>query len=488
MSLVGKFTAVVMADWAVVPSTVSSQTFYSVEQRLARQTMNHFLQDAGLRARRDQGRLRLRNIASDHRPLLELSSLQDERGRFHSDAAHILAGGNVLAGGGAGLQEVVPRLLSQPGAQPQHDLNYWGQLQLAFWHTSDPLSVLRKLHAEQAGFRFYVIHPTDKLIKRLIIWRILDHLLKGNPVHMLPVGTQRKGTTLIDGIIELTASTLVCAPLVARFQPLAIIFMTSDGIQVIGVLERGAFLRGLQMSPWPSGTGGPNLYGGSGKGVYKTRLREFPAGHGAALLAEFTSGMSSLLAYLTDPVQWVDEGGDLDNEERLITWMSVRFGLDALSQLGSEWKSDWSVWTAFRAMSILQGIWLGSRFKGPKLSELLDPRRIESYAVNTFTNPDLRRWSEDVLANYTRALRSSFPDDNLDTLLPKVEEIRHLVHGAGATPTTYRRRGARLSALRALEGHPFESILLNDVAGFWWTSVIFSPAQNCRVGHAPWEP
>jgi hypothetical protein len=241
------------------------------------------------------------------------------------------------------------------------------------------------------------------------------------------------------------------------------------------------------MPSWPSGTGGPSLYGG-GKGVYKTSLRQFPPGHGAALLTDLTRGMNQLLQHLTDPTYWLNEAGELDNDERAITWMSVRFGLDALSQLGSEWTSEWAVWTAFRAMSTLQGIWLGSRFKGPRLSELLDPRRIEAYALDTFLNRDFKRWATGIVQNYTNALRRSFPNESLDDLLPKVEEMRHLVHGAGATPTARRQRSARLSTLRNLADHPFESVLLNDVAAFWWTSVILNPVRNCRVGHAPWEP
>jgi hypothetical protein len=181
------------------------------------------------------------------------------------------------------------------------------------------------------------------------------------------------------------------------------------------------------MPPWPSGTGGPSLYGGSGKGVYKTGLRQFPPGHGAALLTDLTRGMNELLQYLTDPTHWLNEAGELDNDERTITWMSVRFGLDALSQLGSEWTSEWAAWTAFRAMSILQGIWLGSRFKRPRLSELLDPRRVEAYALDTFLNPDSKKWATGIVQNYTNALRRSFPNESLDDLLPKIEEMRHLV-------------------------------------------------------------
>jgi len=476
-----------MAQWALLPRNVSAQTFYSVEKRLAKQTMREFLRDAGLRARRDQGQLRLRTDLTDHRPLLELHPLQGPDGSFGSDAAKVLTGTHMLSGINADIQAALPRLLSQPGAQPEQDLNYWGRLQVALLGT-DPITALRELHAGQTQFRFWVVHATDKLIKRLIIWRVLDHLLAGKPVATLPVGTGRTRTTLIDGLVELTASTLLCAPLVARFQPLATLFMTSDGIQVVGVLEQGAFVRGLQMAPWPSGTGGPSLYGGSGKGVYKTRLRQFPPGHGAALLTDLTRGMNELLDYLTNPTHWLKEDGELDNDERLITWMSVRFGLDALSQLGSEWSSEWAVWTTFRAMSILQGVWLGSRFKGPRLSELLDPRRVEAYALDTFVNPDFKQWATDILQNYTNALRRSFPNESLDDLLPKVEEMRHLVHGAGATPTALRQRSARLSTLRNLADHPFESVLLNDLAAFWWTSVILSPVRNCRVGHAPWEP
>jgi hypothetical protein len=142
-----------LAQWALLPRSVSAQSFYSLEQKLAKQTLKEFLRDAGLRTRRDQGQLRLRTDLTDHRPLLELHPLQDPDGSFRSEAERIIAGANSLSGIDADIQAALPRLLSQPGAQPEQDLNYWGRLQLALWST-DPITALRGLHAGRRNFAF----------------------------------------------------------------------------------------------------------------------------------------------------------------------------------------------------------------------------------------------------------------------------------------------------------------------------------------------
>jgi hypothetical protein len=102
-----------LTQWALLPRSVSAQSFYSLEQKLAKQTLKEFLRDAGLRTRRDQGQLRLRTDLTDHRPLLELHPLQNPDGSFRSEAERVIAGTNLVSGIDADIKAALPHLLSQ---------------------------------------------------------------------------------------------------------------------------------------------------------------------------------------------------------------------------------------------------------------------------------------------------------------------------------------------------------------------------------------
>jgi len=164
--------------------------------------------------------------------------------------------------------------------------------------------------------------------------------------------------------------------------------------------------------------------------------------------------------------------------------MSVRFGFDAINSIGYEWTSDSTFWSALRALGVLQGIWEGAGHRVP-LSSILDPRLIREWVLPTLANTDHRNWEEDVINNYEAALLQAFPGDSLDALLPKFEELRHLVHGVGAQASKKRSRSARLDTLRALADRSPNVQLLVDMAVFWWTALLFNPANLCREGFTP---
>ena len=87
------------------------------------------------------------------------------------------------------------------------------------------------------------------------------------------------------------------------------------------------------------------------------------------------------------------------------------------------------------------------------------------------------------MANYERDLHTAFPGEELDAILKKLTQLRHLVHGvrgrAGST--------IRLEVLRQLEHATPNLQLINEVAAYWWMAVLLRPRSYCRVGFAPWE-
>ena len=73
--------------------------------------------------------------------------------------------------------------------------------------------------------------------------------------------------------------------------------------------------------------------------------------------------------------------------------------------------------------------------------------------------------------------------ETLDRLLPKLGEVRNLVHGVYAQKGDY---AVRLETLRAIDKRAPNLQLVLDMAVFWWTSAILAPLTNCRPGKPPW--
>ena len=468
-----------MSSWATLPVSVDAERFEALGSRL-RKELRSFLAGAGLQYRRtDQGRVCLRCQPTDRGGLVYARPLQNAAGQFRRDAPERLARDTV----DAGLEALIPDLLAKPGAS-LFGVNSWGHLQLELLSATDPLPLLRTVAKERPDLRFYRVGGTDRLLRRLGFWRMLDQLLAGVDPEDMALGSQATDGPLVTGLVEVAPAALVCAPLLARFQPLAAVFQLANGGQVAMVPAHGAFARGLRLDPWPVGVGGAGL-AGPGKGVYAGTVREFPSGHAEALLGAVTEGANRLLDHLTDPARWRDAGGVLDAEERWIAWTSVRLGLDAVAALGADWGGRSSLWDAFRALGTLQGVWEGAQQGRAPLRRLLDPELVQRHAVDRFPDEVHRRWATGVVANYRREVERAFPGEPLERALRRLEEVRHLVHGVGAQGR--RPRTERLEVLRAFATSAPNVQLVEDVAAFWWTAVMLDPERNCRPGSAPWE-
>ena len=360
-----------------------------------------------------------------------------------------------------------------------------GSLEAELISSPDPLAVLDAFRKDNPRLRMYRLAARPRLHKRLLFWRIVSGLAAGLTPKDLPMGLRRGDKSLVSGLLELMPARLVCAPLVARLQPFVAVVTTSLGAQV-AVVSPAVFARPMQMTSWP--TGMPSMsFAGPGIGVYKSKAsKTIPDGVSPDLLGDFVSGANKLVDHLSDPGQWAS-GGDVDIDERWIAWTSVRLGLDAVNEIGAEWQSPSTLWAAFRSLGVLQGIWEGSQSR-VRLADLLDPRRVREVVLPRIRNDWYRTWCEGVIDNYEAALIHAYPSLSMDDLLPKFEEVRHLVHGVGAQANKKRTRAARLETLRVLDEKSPNVQLVIDIATLWWAAVILDPRHCCVVGHAPWLP
>jgi hypothetical protein len=461
--------------WTALPPTITPSIWQSLIQYL-KPDLRALAADAGLRYRiaGHTVMVRLDPVIDDD--LVYVKPLQSSDGKLKKDFAEILTADAVDIDLSHNLR---PQLQANLLAGTL-TLAQLGSFQAALYSAPDPKPVLLEILADNPYLRLFRIGSRQRLANRLLIWRIMTQLATGTGPQDLKIGVKGTANPLITGLVELLPASIVCAPLIARLQPLAAVLMTSRGAE-IAVVSSGAFTRPFQLTTWPVGT--RVSLGGPGKGAYKTRTKRIRPGFAEEMLYLCVKGTNRLLRHLTDPAAW-SNAGIVDIDERWIGWMSVRLGLDAINSIGSEWTSDAAFWSALRALGILQGIWEGRTHKVP-LSSILDPRLVRNAVLPVFSISDHRDWAEDVLSNYEGALHQAFPGDTLEDLLPKFEELRHLVHGVGAQASKKRARSARLDTLRALAEHSPNVQLLVDVAVFWWTAVLFDPGSLCREGFMP---
>jgi hypothetical protein len=152
----------------------------------------------------------------------------------------------------------------------------------------DPLTAVRNLVEAQPECRLYRLGGTPALMRRQFVCRVLEHLVDGIAADAMPLGSARQDNMLLTGLLEAVPGALVCAPLTARFQPMAAVLMTSSGAEVAMLAYGSGFVRMPRMDPWPVGVGRPSLTG--------------PANHTAASLSVFGRPETCLtsLALTTD--------------------------------------------------------------------------------------------------------------------------------------------------------------------------------------------
>ncbi len=422
----------------------------------------------------NDGRVRLR--AGQTYPIFfRLQSLQDDDGAFSADAQARLR----TEGGQLGLDRAIARHAGVGGI----DLSQWGEHEYNVATQPDTIAALKRLQAmSPTELSFFRLRTTDALMARLFTWEILTELVNGTPSQHVLTALRQQEDRLVGGIVQMAPAGYVCYPLLARPQPLAAVFLTAYGSQIVVMPKRGMFVRPVEFTTWPVGLARIR-FAGTGAGVYATSVRAFPERHAESLLRFLLKRGDLSIHRLTTPERFRTENGELDVDAHWVLWSSIRFGMDSTTSLAVEWNQASSTWTAFRALSTLQGIWQGARQKAPPLSSVIDPRHVRTYAVSTFPEGPERDWATGVVDNFQRELEDRYQPKTLDEALRDIGDIRNLVHGVYATGDLTR----RLKVLRRVEKHQPNLQLINDMAAFWWASVLIETDKNAEPGCAPWE-
>ncbi len=433
-----------------------------------RQNVQQFFIGAGLRVTKDGEKRVLVRTDSRSPTFLEANPLVDAAGHAVPNAAHLLDPDSL--GNDRGAAELV-QLQTAHGLRAPSGLM---EFQFELLASDDPLQMLLDL-ARSHDMALWSIRTTEVFRRRLQIFEIFDYLRNGNDPSKF-VERPRIQVPLVSGLVELQPASTVCAVLAARNQPLVAILLTPSLSQVILVPRNGAFTREASIAPWPVAFSRISL-SGARRNAYATPLHRLPQGHGEAALRAVVTGANALFAGLTSPDAW-SKDGDFDLDGRLIHWGSVRFGLDAINGLAADWSSQEAIWTAFRALTILQGIW------DCQLPELLHPDRVRDHAVAHLFGAAEQSFAGGLIENYRASLLAAFPGLSAGTAAVRLAQLRQLLHGLRAetqAPT------ARLAVLRSLETAGPSLELIRDVATLWWTAVILSPSTHAIPNKPPWR-
>jgi len=431
-----------------------------------RQNLQQFFLGAGLRFRKE-GEAGIR-IRSDLKTtsFVEVSPLQDSEGEILPDAQARMDPDRF--GLDPGIRKLILREIDHGLRPPTHIM----ELQVDVLKSINPIGVLQK--AARPGMSLWAIRTTEAFRRRQQIFQVFDYLRAGHDPSKF-VERPKAHNFLISGLVEFQAASTFCSVLAARNQPLVAVLLTRFLSQVVLVPRHGMFTRESTVQPWSIAFSRISL-DGTDRGPYRTQLNKVHKGHGEAALFAAISAANRLLRQLTQPESWIADGC-FDFDGRLLACSSIRFGFDAITAVAADWTTHEAIWTAFRAVTILQGFWQC------QLSELLDPDRVETHAVPHLLDGDERVRAAGIVSNYRRSLAAAFPGRSSGSVAIKLAQIRNLIHGTRAEG---RDPMIRIEVLRSIETAGPSLELIKDIAAFWWTAVLLSPETHGRPRRAPW--
>lgn len=470
MSTSAPGTASPFHGWAPLPEFLLADASYDDLQRL-----KLIAKGARLRLRIKRGRGWVRAMPPRPSDFIRLVALQDNNGALLANARHTLLELDPISDVATSTRILsdVQGAGARVGALDDLIQVHWDLLT-----TLDPLPIIERL-IETYPVRLFRVVPTSIFSHRDFFWRLMSISAESG---LKWSEARRDGrldpsaSTVHQGLSPLQSIDLIIGPLVARNQPLAAAFLTARYAHVVAALapNSGAFVRSQNLGAWPSGSGS-KIFSARGEGIYKSSLGKVPPTHSLNILSMCCNGANRLIDHLTDPMAWMSHNGNtIDFLERTIAISTIELGFATLSELGRDWGSGHTFWTAFRALDVLGGLWgQGSTFK---IRPLLTPDHIRTHAVAVLEDTDYQTWANDVVTNYEQQLHDMLPGASVSDAIDRVEDLRHLVHGTGAPKS---RRRDRLEALRQAAR---VRLALEDIAVFWWTAVLMRPEAYCIPG------
>ncbi len=415
--------------------------------------------------------------------LISVIPLQDDSGAVLESATDILNADPGLVSEEEG-SRIVGEALNRL-SESKSDIHLVTNVQeLAFelYRAEDPAEELRKFAATNESVRFYRILASETFHLRDMLWRIVTAAIESGTGLAQAISIGRFPESTAQNGLSNWPSEMIAVPLAARLQPMALSVMTRRGAHVVGAFEHGLPIRRALVSTWPVSSQ-TFVMRGFGRGVYNTRFNTIPPDWPAAIQSALLVGSNVLADIVTNPDEWVDDDGYIDIYERNILVANLATGVTALAETAEEWGTSTNMWSAYRALSVLSGVWRdkGSDGKRLALHQLLNPETIRAVALPRLRPESYRQWAEDVVDQYQRELTTTmYPGRSLGEALKLLEHTRHLIHGAGAVPSA-----RRYERMRALLGASKGSVPTADIANFWWTALIMDPIGMSIKGPAP---
>jgi len=459
--------------WAILLGSINKRSIREIDPQLIG-GFGGLLKQAGVHLRESSdGTLRIR-AGQTHPVFFRLTALQNSAGHFLPDAQRR------VERSGANLE--MDRAIREHAKVQGLETTTWGKHELRLATQAETVEALKDIRTSVGAPTFFRIESTRSLMARLFLWDVLTELSRGTPSGEVIERLRGRKDRLVTGLVQVAPGSFICPPLMARAQPLAVLFTTAHLSQLVALAPTNAFVRPIDFVTWPVGLSRIR-FGGAGHNIYTNTVDAFPDGHAERLLRILTRQSGNSIHHLTQPERHATTEGLLDVDEFWLTWSSVLLGMDAIAGLASEWDRAEAIWTAFRALGILQGIWLGDRRDGVPLSKLLDPAVVQEFAVSSFPRGPERDWATGVMNNYQEDLRSRFRGLSTDEALREVADLRNLLHGVRSTGD----RTRRLRVLSRIDQNAPNLQLINEVATYWWTAAILRPETILRSGTAPWE-
>ena len=452
--------------------------FFKGMDRAAVKRAREGLRGGDLRVTRVRNDYQIRSSSPSEGYLVRLWPLQIKNGQLRADAAKILPRDPVLS------PDVARRLSETRRQELTSVLDQRGvtihTIQYALWVSANPLDVLRKFLEKTPELRLYRVTTTLAYSMREYFWNALASLAEGD-VSFLRFARNREIRTPVLDVLQAfggdISPALLAVPLAARLQPLSTTVTTDRNAHVL-ITSTAAFGRPPHEPSWPV-TGLLPGVSGPVEDLYQTRYETIPHGIAGDLTQQFSVAANNLLGYLTAPETWWSEAkGVIEWEKRMVAWSTIMLGIGAIGQIAEEWGSAESIWSGFRALGILQGLWEGQEHQPGLLRALFHPDVMRKYAVPALPKGFLQNWYDDIVGNFESELLKFSP--SVSESVEDIVQIRNLVHG---THSGGQAGGRRLRALRLAQDSGLE--LVKDVATLWWTAVLFKPREFCVLGSSP---
>ena len=474
-----------MPNWTRLPPSIQTKHLKS-RNTDSSQKWQSFVRDGGFKFRFEDETVYIQTLAgwgTAQQPIFWCLPLQGEDGHFRADAEANLTRGTF----GSDLPGIKEMLAADPSMRrpPENLEEHQKHLLLC-----PELDALGAITTDSPHLELHRLLTSEGFLKRQQVLSFLTNLARGTKPSEIQLGSAGHEPFVVSGMLESGPGGIVGPLLAARMQPLGVILSTRCFAQVAVLPRHGALLRPFRILHLGLVAGSFSVLG-SGDAVYdvekQARISEGAAKEALDALIE---AANSAVMHLTDPARWTDSGGVFDPEIRWVAWSSVLAGLAAISSVSEHWSDgDEGLWAAFRALGILQGLWIGTRGQQAiRFEELLNPDRFRSDVLKNLPQGAIKDWGEVVLKSYKRMLDSVFQAGSPQESARQLVEVRNLMHGVGASNSKYRKFTDRLEVLRRLGPSGKGSLhTVMDIATLWWTAAICSPATHLNLGKAPWE-